>query len=193
MTRPALPKYIGLCGDPGAGKTEAQKILQEEFDYRPVDDGHVLREFAVEKLGLSWDDVQTQDGKKRFTEILGKKWQNRDILGTLGKQLEDMFGEEIMPFIATRNINSKLRYCFGSVRKTQGHFFRREGGLVIQIANPDASPSPYDFDWFDPTAVDIIINNDGLSRFDGDVVSAREDLRDKLIAALGVYEHQEAA
>lgn len=158
---PILPRFIGLCGNPKAGKSEVQKILEAEFGYRSIDDGHVLREFAVEKLGLTWDDVQTQAGKARRTEILGKTWVNRDILGTLGKQLEDMFGEWIMPFIATRGLSPHGFYSFGSVRKTQGHFFRKMGGVVIEVRRPDALPSPYEFDRFDTSAVSAVIDNDG--------------------------------
>ncbi|RWI35403.1 hypothetical protein [Mesorhizobium sp.] len=178
-----LPAYIGLCGNPKSGKSEAQKILHELYGYEPVDDGHVLREFAVNKLGLSWDDVQTQAGKARYTEILGKNWQNRDILGTLGKQLEDMFGEQIMPFIATRGLDPAKRYSFGSVRKTQGHFFKEAGGVVIQIMNPIAPPSPYAFDNFDYKAVDYTIHNDGLARH-LPVEEARADLKAKIVGVM---------
>lgn len=178
-----LPRFIALCGNPKSGKSEVQKILHRHFGYEPVDDGHVLRQFAVEKLGLSWDDVQTQEGKARFTEILGKTWQNRDILGTLGNQLEDMFGEQIMPFIATRSTQPGGLYSFGSVRKTQGHFFKQHGGIVIEVCNPLAGPSPFAFDKFDASAVDHKIYNDALFRgLEKEV--ALIDLEEKVISAV---------
>lgn len=173
-----LPRFIGLCGNPKAGKSLVQEILQERYGYTPVDDGHVLREFAVEKLGLSWDDVQTQAGKAGYTEILGKNWQNRDILGTLGAQLEDMFGEHIMPFIATRNLANNGRFSFGSVRKSQGQFYRDQGGLVVEVQNPLAKDSPYAFDRFDRSYVDAVIVNDALTRMDPEM--ARFDLVAKI-------------
>ncbi|MER9176338.1 hypothetical protein NKH72_22420 [Mesorhizobium sp. M0955] len=178
-----LPRFVALCGNPKSGKSEVQKILDSLYGYEPVDDGHVLRQFAVEKLGLSWDDVQTQDGKAQFTEILGKNWQNRDILGTLGKQLEDMFGEHIMPFIATRQLPNAGRYSFGSVRKTQGHFFKDAGGVVIEIENPAAPPSPYAFDKFDGSVVDYVITNNALA-LGLPVEEARADLRAKVITVM---------
>ena len=156
-----LPRFIALCGNPKSGKSEVQKILDSLYGYEPIDDGHVLREFAVEKLGLTWDDVQTQDGKAAYTDILGKRWQNRDILGTLGKQLEDMFGEHIMPFIATRGLSPYRFYSFGSVRKTQGHFFRANGGVVLEVRRPGVGPSGYEFDKFDRSAVSGVVDNDG--------------------------------
>jgi hypothetical protein len=157
------PRIIGLVGNPKAGKSTAQKIL-EKYVYWPIDDGAVLRRFCIENLGLTHDDVYTQEGKARCTEILGKTWQNRDLLGTLGQQLEDMLGEHIMPFIALKQLNPREKYSFGSVRKTQGHFIRQQGGIVIEIINPDAGPSPFAFDQYDRTAIDFSINNDALAR-----------------------------
>jgi hypothetical protein len=52
-----LPRYIGLCGNPGSGKSEVQKILRGRFSVQPVDDGHALRDFCQIHLGLSYDDV----------------------------------------------------------------------------------------------------------------------------------------
>ncbi len=166
-----IPKYIALCGNPKAGKSEVQNILLSQYGVTPVDDGLVLREFCVKNLGLTWDDVQTQEGKARHTTVLDKHWQNRDLLGTLGKQLEDMFGEHIMPYIATRRCADGHSYSFGSVRKTQGQFFREAGGVVVGIRNPVAAPSGFDFDKFDESLVDYWIHNDaqsrGLSRLEG--------------------------
>jgi hypothetical protein len=158
-----LPRFIALCGHPKAGKSLVQEILREHYDVEPVDDGAVLREFAVKQLGLTWDDVRTQEGKLRHTSILDKHWQHRDLLGTLGKQLEDMFGEHIMPYIAARRCAPHTHYSFGSVRKTQGHFFKQEGGVVIGVRNPLAQASGYDFDQFDESIIDYWINNDALA------------------------------
>src|SRR6476619_5721995 len=96
-----LPWLIGICGNPKSGKSEVQNILKEHYGYIPLDDGLALRQIARDHLGLSWEDVSTQEGKARFTEILGKNWQHRDILGTLGEKLEEMFGENITPWMTT--------------------------------------------------------------------------------------------
>lgn len=177
------PRFIAFCGNPKSGKSTAQEILSKDRNYLPIDDGFVLREFAVNKLGLSWDDVQTQEGKKRTTSILGKDWEHRILLGEFGKVLEDLFGEHIMPFIATRNLYPNARYSFGSVRKTQGHFFRQNGGIVIEIINPMAPPSGNAFDQYDTTAVDRTVINDGLLKFD-DPDRARAHFRADLLAAV---------
>lgn len=156
-----LPRFIALCGHPKSGKSEVQRILHQEFSVVPVDDGEVLREFAINYLNLSVEDVYTQEGKAKTTEILGKEWVNRDILGTLGKQLEDMFGEHIMPFIATRNLSLDRSFSFGSVRKTQGAFYKANDGVVIQVVRPGATPSVFEFDKFDESLIDHVIQNDG--------------------------------
>lgn len=168
------PRLIGLCGHPKSGKSEVQRILAEEYGIIPVDDGFVLRKFAVDNLGLTWDDVMTQEGKANYTRILGRDWQNRDILGTLGKKLEDMFGEHIMPMIAVNACDPDGFYSFGSVRKTQGHYYNQRGGVVIEVIRPGALPSGYDFDKYDQSAVKRTILNDG----------SLEDLRVEVIRTI---------
>lgn len=157
------PRGVALCGYPGAGKTTVAEILEELYGVRPVDDGHVLREFAVEKLGLGWDDVRTQAGKARTTEILGRTWQNREILGEFGKLLEGMFGEHILPFIATRGLQPGRIYSFPSCRKGQGHFYRSWGGICVEVIKSGTGPK-FDFDHYDAAAAQFVINNHTLDR-----------------------------
>lgn len=159
----AFPRLIGICGNPKSGKSTLQKILLDGFNYLPIDDGYPLRDFAMRHLGLSWDDVHSQEGKARYTDVLGTVWQNRKILGDLGAQLEAMFGEHIMMWMATRTLEPDARYSLGSVRKTQAHYLKAQGGLIIGLTNPLAPPSPYEFDKFDASAVDIWIHNDAQS------------------------------
>lgn len=172
-----FPHLIGLCGHPKSGKSEVQNILAEEYGVIPVDDGYVLRKFCVEHLGMTWDDVQTQEGKANYTRILGKDWQNRDILGTLGQHLEDMFGEHIIPMIAVNACDLEGFYSFGSVRKTQGHFYNQRGGTVIEVIRPGALPSGFAFDKYDQSAVKRSILNEGsLEDLRAEVIRTMESL-----------------
>lgn len=184
-----IPHLVGLCGNPKSGKSEVQKILNKRFGVIPIDDGEVLRQFCIDYLGLSYDDVYSQEGKARYTEILHRNWQNRELLGELGNRLEEMFGNFIMPFIATRPLNDKYSYSFGSVRKNQGLFYKERGGLIIGVRNPLALPSGHQFDLFDEDIVDFWIDNDaqarGLSREEG-----LRDLETKVVNA--VLAHQGA-
>jgi len=180
----ALPRFIALCGHPKAGKSTVQTILAQEFGYDPVDDGLALRRIGMQHLGLTHDQVFTQAGKAEYVEILGQRWQVREILGELGKKLEDLFGPHIMPFMATRNLPADGRFSFGSVRKSQGAFFKALGGVVIEVRNPIAPPSPYAFDKFDASLVDQVIDNDAQAR-GLELEAGLMDLRAKVIRAVG--------
>lgn len=191
LNTPFIPPYIALCGNPKSGKSLVQELLQSELAVQPVDDGWPLREFAINNLGLTFEQVTTQAGKMEFVEILGRRWQVREILGELGNRFETMFGKDIMPFMAMARCERAQRhdpevqhfYSFGSVRRDQGRCYQERGGIVIGIRNPLAGPSFYEFDRFDETVVDAWIENDaqrrGLNDTDG-----RLDLRDKVLVAV---------
>lgn len=161
-----VPRLIALCGNPKCGKSTVQEMLGEMFGHHPVDDGYPMRKFAMDNLGLTRDQVHTQEGKASFVEIAGKTWQVRDILGTLGNKLEEMFGAHCMPMLAVNGINPDptMSFSFGSVRRDQGRYYQDRGGVVIGIRNPVAPPSNYEFDRFDETIVDAWIENDGQAR-----------------------------
>ena len=162
-----LPRFIAICGAPGSGKTETQKILARNHGYQPVDDGLALREIAVKYLGATWEQVSTPEGKKEIILINGQKWEVRDALGRLGEVLEQVFGGDVICEMALRASNISLadpvvdllRYSFGSVRREQGHFYRRHGGIVIEIDRSGAEQR-FEFDRYDPAAVQYTILND---------------------------------
>lgn len=186
LPRFPLPRFIALCGNPKSGKSLVQEILHKTYGVKPVDDGWPLREFAINNLGLDYEQVTTQEGKKEWITILGRTWQVREILGELGNRLEAMFGAHIMPFMAVASCGKRTgqHFSFGSVRRDQGLFYKSlDSALVIGIENPLAGPSPYEFDQFDRSTVDVWINNDALARGMSPEL-AREDLEMKVWAAL---------
>lgn len=156
-----IPHLIALCGHPGSGKTEVQNILHEAYGVQQVDDGAPVRDFAMRHLGLHWNDVHTQEGKMRSTMVSGGEWQNRQILGELANRLEEMFGSDIMPYMATRKLNEYGCYSFGSVRREQGWYYKAQGGVVLGVRRPGVLPSGNEFDLFDEEAIDFWIENDG--------------------------------
>lgn len=166
------PRFIGICGRPGSGKSTAQTILHNALGYVPVDDGRPLRVIGLNWLGLTERQVTTQEGKAETVSLNGKDWVVRDILGSIGDALEDKLGPEIIPLMTMHHYGmvkelSKSGYSFGSVRKQQGHFYRRHGGMVIEIVWPGVPPSPYAFDQYDLSAVDATVWNDGsLQQFE---------------------------
>lgn len=157
-----LPKYIALCGLPGSGKSTVQELLRSNHGVYPVDDGFPLRDICVRYLALSTHQVCSQDGKKEFVDLLDKNWQVREILGEMGNRFEGMFGEHIIPFMVTNTLIGNGPYSFGSVRKSQGWFYKKLGGIVIEVRRPGIPPSPYAFDQFDEKAVDYVLMNDGV-------------------------------
>lgn len=185
------PRIIALCGNPGAGKSTAQNILHAAYGYQPVDDGLGIRQIAVEQMGLTWDQVTTQAGKREKVMLNDREWVVRDVLGELGNALEEKFGPDIIPLMAYRANNIELvptrnppqRYSFGSVRREQGWFHKKHGGLVIEIRNPQAPVSPYAFDAYNPMAVDGHVDNDGLSRG----LSAEDALKDLSAKLTALY------
>lgn len=177
-----FPRVIAVCGNPTAGKTEAQEILERDFGVDIIDSGMVLREFAVQHLGLSWDDVVSQAGKLRKTTILDREWENREILGELGKKLEELFGENILMWIALKKLKPGRSYSI-CVRRNQGLYLKSQGALVIGLNNPLAPVSRHDFDAFNTDAVDFWIDNDGLAK-GMSKSAARRDLSTKLASVL---------
>lgn len=161
MNFAAPTRLIALCGRPKSGKTEVQRILETIWGYEPVDDGYPMRDFAMRHLGLTKDQVYTQEGKASFVEIAGRRWQVRDILGQLGNQLEAQFGPDGIPFMAIQGLRAGKFYSFGCVRREQGAFYKKLGGIVVGVRRPGIEPSPFEFDRFNEDLVDHWIDNDG--------------------------------
>jgi hypothetical protein len=185
-----LPRYIAFCGVPKSGKSLAQEILLQNYGVKPVDDGAILREFAIANLGAKTWDVHTQDGKASLAF-----WPNGDpmidvrdgahmtwrrVLGLLGNQLEAMFGKYVMPMTACARVaHLPGQFSFGSVRRDQGKYYQDHGGIIVGINNPIAVPTGNEFDEFDPSIVDVWIQNDALARGFPEY-SARLDLEQKI-------------
>lgn len=169
-----LPRYIAICGNPKSGKSLVQEIMLANYGIQPVDDGFVLRDTAMRHFGATHDQVHTQEGKATlahwpngdpiFNEATGAHMTWRQVLGELGKKLELLLGEFVMPMTACARLSGPGPFSFGSVRKIQGHYFKRHGGIVIEIDNPDAKPTGNDFDVYDTSIIDYRIVNDGLAR-----------------------------
>lgn len=162
-------KLIALCGAPGSGKSEVQQYLKERYNVRAVDDGHPLRDFAMRHLGLSQHAVSTQDGKAtRVTFPGGKSMLVREALGELGNRIEDLFGDDAIPAMALEaarrehaaaGLGASIAYCLGSVRRSQGAFYKKHGAKVVEIVRPGAN-IVNEFDSYDRSCVDLTITND---------------------------------
>lgn len=185
-----FPRYIAFCGVPKSGKSLAQQILLENYAIQPVDDGAILREFAMKNLGATYDQVHSQEGKASLAF-----WPNGDpmidarngehltwrrVLGLLGNQLEAMFGKFVMSMTACARLGKQTgSFSFGSVRRDQGAYYQQNDGIIIEIVNPLAVPTGNEFDEYDASIVDYVIQNDALAR-GFNLTSARRDLEEKI-------------
>jgi hypothetical protein len=188
---PTLPRLIALCGNPLAGKTTAAELLQDVLGYTIADDGLPLRRMAMDYLGLTEDQVFTQSGKLEMVELNGKMWQVRDILGEIGNAFEEKFGGAIIPMMTHRTLDPGKRYVMASVRRDQGLYWAAQGALVVEIVNPLAGPSPFEFDQFNRAPIQKTILNDGQACGAPDAF-ARMLLKDRLLDMLA-YHASEAA
>jgi hypothetical protein len=184
MSTPSIPKIIALCGNPTSGKTTAAEIINEIYGHDVADDGRPLRMIAIDYFGLTPEQVFTQEGKLEKVTLNGREWVVREILGEIGNAFEEKFGGDIIP-IMSHNARPKGAYSvFGSVRREQGRYWKEKGALVLEIKNPLAGESPYEFDRYNPEYADHIIHNDGLAR-GMDSKAARLDLMEKLVTVIG--------
>lgn len=177
------PPIIALCGYPKVGKSTVQKILADLYDVVPLDDGLPLREIAVSYLGLTHEQVATQEGKAETVDINGTPWIVRDVLGQIGNAFEEKFGGDVIPLMAvnrfgldrTGSIERRQSVSFASVRRQQGWFWRRRGALVIEVRRPGAEMGA-EFNAYDPVAAHCAILNDG----------SLDDLSERVQDAIGM-------
>ena len=177
-----LPRFIALVGQPKTGKSLVQSILSQNYGVRAIDSGLPLRQIAMQQYGLTADQVFTQEGKLEFVEILGRKWQVRELLGELGNRFEEMHGGWATPWMNTRAISASDPgpFCDAACRKDQGAYYKSLGGVVIGIKRPDVPDSPYAFDQVRGEFVDYwILNNSTIEHLTHEV--------DKAISLLARY------
>lgn len=165
------PIIVALNGAPGSGKSAVQETLSRHFGLKAVDDGALIRQHCMELFGLTKDDVSTQSGKKRHTEIQGVLWENRKILGEYGAALEATFGDLATPNAALgkcfadwpEDASKWNGYSFGSVRRGQGEAYNKRGGIVIEIDRPGVEQSGNIWDRYDQRWVNYTFINDSGS------------------------------
>lgn len=157
-----MPRIVALCGNPLSGKSTAAELLRDTYGYEIVDDGLPLRKIAMDYFGLTEAQVFTQEGKLEVVSLNGRDMTAREILGEIGNAFEEKFGADIIPLMAYNTMRPDQHYVLGSVRREQGHFWSDKGGVVIEIENPDAEVSRYEFDRYSKAAIHHTVLNDGL-------------------------------
>lgn len=179
MTR---PPYVALCGFPQSGKTTLAEFLVKRYGAELVDDGQVLREAAQPLYGLTADDVYTQAGKAKTYELCGKTFTNRQLLGDLGALLEGFYGEQVIPELTFRRLESRKTkgrkptfYVFPSVRKSQGVTYKTKGGVVVAVTR-EGTRAVNDFDRYEYNLVDYWLpNNSTIEQFFDEAIDLFEN------------------
>lgn len=169
-------RLIGLCGSPKSGKSEVARILREKYGAVIVDDGMILRTAAPFLFhGVEIGDTLTQEGKNKSVVVNGKPFTVRKLLGDLGQILEDYYGEDYIPDQTMQRIANLAPapfYVMPSVRKTQGHLYRRHYAAIWEI-DRDVPASPHAFDKWDKTVVtQKVDNNRGIPDLERNVHQA---------------------
>jgi hypothetical protein len=156
-------KIVGICGYPLHGKTTAQGFLESSLGFKTLDDSLPIREMAMDRWKLTWDQVSTQEGKASTIQAFDTEMTVREAMGRLGKVMENLQGDNYWIDCALRKLHWPIdkRVSFGSVRMSQGRSIKNAGGMVIAIIDPRKPMSHHDFDQFDYDYVDVMIMNDG--------------------------------
>lgn len=162
-----MSRLIALCGAPGSGKSEVQKILHQIYNVQPIDDGWPMRDFAIRHCGAKLLDVVTQAGKAQVWEFPGgKRMQMREFLGEMGLAIEKILGPDAIPAMALKAAQRERRdfpgFSFGSVRRSQGYFIKSQGNAtVVEIFRSGVKIPIAGFDSYGRGCIDVTITNDG--------------------------------
>ena len=154
-------KYIALCGAPGTGKSEVQRILEQKYSVASFDDGNFLRKSVMSLYDLEEWHVTTQEGKATLIKIGDKEITVRKLMGDLGLHLEKYDPD----FISRRALKDAMKQypdkvvSFGSIRMNQGNIFKDTGhGIVVEVLRNGFEPVN-SFDFYNKEIVDIQIKN----------------------------------
>ena len=159
------PTFLALCGAPGSGKSQVQKILNNHFGCISVDDGRPVRDMAKIVYGLNETQVSTPKGKNELVQLPnGEVLTVREILGNLANQFEKLHGDKWFAQLAIdkclKSKNNKSLYSFGSVRRNQAWAYKKHNAICIEVIRPGYT-IVNEFDQYCPDAIDYKIYNTG--------------------------------
>lgn len=156
---------LGLCGEPGAGKTEVRKILSQKFNFSVINSKIAIYKMASELTGLDIDEFINPDTKNNYFNGI----RLRTILAECGYVSESLFGRTylIQQQLEANKVSKRLERCdfvIDSLRMNQPTMLYAKGLIdgVLHIVNPAVKPSEQVYDEYDLTGVKhIVVMNDG--------------------------------
>ena len=133
-------RLIGLCGRAQSGKDTLAKLLEQDSGWMHFAFADALKGVCMDYLGLSYDDVYTQEGKKKFNDFWGMT--NREILQRVGTEaMRDGFDKDVWVKIAELKARSLLekgeRVILTDCRfPNEAEMICRLGGIVVEMERP---------------------------------------------------------
>lgn len=151
---------IGLCGLPGAGKTEVRNILVKKHNFEPICSKSILYDMAALVTGLPpthFSDPLFKNGEFNGIPL-------RTIAANCGFVMEDLFGEGYL--INKSLVNHKVKerpnknFVVDSLRMKQPIIFENEM-IIIEISNYKTGKKTFPVydQYYTPKSI-LVINND---------------------------------
>lgn len=142
---------IGLCGNPGSGKSEVRKILVKEHGFELINSKSIIYELASVATGLPVEHFS--DPAYKNGELNGIKL--RAIAGNLGYVMEDFFGTDYLIRKSLENHNVSKRtnknFVIDSLRLDQPVLL--QGTVIpVEVENRRAPESTEDYDQYEMPA-----------------------------------------
>lgn len=153
---------LGLCGFPGAGKTEVRKILHNNHGFEVVNSKAIIYDLAARVTNLTEDhfsDPALKEGL--FNDV-----PHRKIAAHLGYAIEDLFGPTYLVTEALRKHRVSARpsknFVVDSLRMSQPVLLQ-EKLMVIEVISKKVDSHifmPYD-QYEAPVRQKFVISNNG--------------------------------
>ena len=127
---------IGISGKMGCGKDTVAKIIENNFKEKDFVITHFadpLKRFCMDYLGLSYNDVYTESGKKKFNYFWGMT--NREILQKVGTNaLRNGFDKDIWIKIMKTEFARYKNVLIPDVRfDNEAQLILQEKGIVLNV------------------------------------------------------------
>lgn len=129
---------IGLCGQSQSGKDTLAQLLEKDSGWKHFAFADALKGVCMDYLGLSRDDVYTQDGKARFNEFWGMT--NREILQRVGTEaMRNGFEKDVWVKIAelkaSKMVKEGKKIILTDCRfANEAEMVYRLGGIVVEVS-----------------------------------------------------------
>lgn len=115
-----------------SGKDTVANMLLESYGYSKVGISYRLKKFAVESLGLTWEDAETESGKARYNSLF--QCTNRELLQKIGHGFRKSFGEDIWLRMLKERLSQAGNLVIPDLRyRNEFDFIHSLGGKCVRI------------------------------------------------------------